>query len=120
MKLPNDSDNEKQKRKKAIEEATKEALETPLSIAKMSLKVLELQGVFVQWGNTDTMSDMGVGIWTAYAGLEGAIITVKINLYNLYDEEYKEKIIKECEKIISMGRQLRDEHLKTVYSKLDE
>lgn len=119
MKLPEETEKEKKNRKQAIEEATKDALKTPLKIAKMSLKALELQDVFVRWGNTDTMSDMGVGIWTAYAGLEGALITVKINLYNLVDEKYKNRILEECEQILLKGRALRDQHLEAVYKKLD-
>jgi methenyltetrahydrofolate cyclohydrolase len=120
MKLPKDTDEAQQKRKEAIEEATKEALETPLKTAKLSLKALELQTVFVKWGNTDTMSDIGVGIWTAYGGLEGALITVKINLYNLYDKDYKKKVMDQCDEIMKKGSQLRDQHLKEVYKKLDD
>lgn len=120
MSLPKNTDQEKHEQEKAIEEATKYALQTPLKTAKLALKVLELQTIFVKWGNTDTMSDMGVGIWSAYAGLEGALITVKINLYTLSDEEYKKKILEECEKTMIKGRKLRDQHLEAVYKKLDE
>lgn len=119
MKLPRSTKEEKKTRKEAMEEATKEALETPLKTARLSLKALELQRIFVKWGNTDTMSDIGVGIWTAYGGLEGALITVKINLYNLYDEGYKKKVLKECDEIMKKGTELRDRHLKEVYKKLD-
>lgn len=120
MRLPKNTNQEKNEQKKAIEEATKYALQTPLKTAKLALKALELQTIFVKWGNTDTMSDIGVGIWSAYAGLEGALITVKINLYNLSDEEYKNKILAECEETMVRGRKLRDQHLEEVYKKLDQ
>ena len=95
-------------------------MKTPLNTAKLALQALELQEVFIKWGNIDTMSDVGVGIWAAYGGLEGAVITVKINLFQLSDEEYKQKIIEECEDIVDQGRKLRDRHLEEVYSKLDQ
>ncbi len=120
MKLPKNTEAEKTKRREAMEEATKKALETPLNTAKLALKALELQTVFVKWGNIDTMSDIGVGIWTAYGGLEGAIITVKINVYDLTDQEYKSKVLDECDRIMKKGTELRDQHLKEVYNKLDQ
>ncbi len=119
MSLPKNTKQEKYEQKKAIEKATQLALQTPLNTAKVALEALELQSIFVKWGNPDTMSDMGVGIWSVYAALEGALITVKINLYNLSDEVYKNKVLKECEKIMIRGRKLRDQHLDEVYKKLD-
>ncbi len=120
MKLPKNTEEEKEKRNQDMEKATKDALKTPLNTAKLALQALELQEVFIKWGNIDTMSDVGVGIWAAYGGLEGAVITVKINLFQLSDEEYKQKIIEECEDIVDQGRKLRDRHLEEVYSKLDQ
>ncbi len=119
MGLSKDTEQEKKERETAVEEATKDALQTPLKIARLSLEALELQTVFVRWGNTDAMSDIGVGIWTTYGGLEGAIITVKINLYTLIDEEYKSNVMKECDEIVEKGKKLRDQHLEEVYKKLD-
>lgn len=119
MGLPKNTEQERKEREKTVEEATKDALKTPLETARISLKALELQTVFVKWGNTDAMSDIGVGIWTAYGGLEGAIITVKINLYTLSDEEYKTRVIKECDEIVEKGKKLRDQNLEVVYKKLD-
>jgi methenyltetrahydrofolate cyclohydrolase len=119
MELPKDTEQERQERETAVKEATIKALETPLNTARLSLKALELQTVFVKWGNNDAMSDIGVGIWTTYGGLEGAIITVKINLYTLIDEEYKTKVMSECDEIVEKGRKLRDQLLEEVYKKLD-
>lgn len=119
MELPKGTEQEKKERETAVEEATKEALQTPLKIARLSLEALELQTVFVRWGNTDAMSDIGVGVWTTYGGLEGAVITVKINLYTLIDEAYKTEVMRDCDAIVEKGKKLRDQHLEEVYKKLD-
>lgn len=118
FKMPKDSDEEKKARKEAIEEATKEALEVPLTVGKESLEVLKLQQVFADYGNPNAITDVGVGALLAYAGLEGALFNVLINLQGLSDEEYIKDIKKQCEELKQEGNQLKEATLTTVYEKL--
>jgi len=118
FKMPKDTEEQKAERSKAIQEATKEALEVPLDTAKRCLDVLKLQKVFAEYGNPNAITDVGVGALLGYSGLEGALFNVRINLAGLKDEGYVEKINKECEEILNEGNSIKEEVLKIVYSKL--
>ncbi len=118
FKMPKETEEEKSNRSKAIQEATKEALEVPLETAKKCLEVIRLQKAFAEFGNKNAITDVGVGALLGYAGLEGALFNVKINLSGIKDIEYVEKINNECEEIINEGNNLKEEVLKIVYSKL--
>lgn len=118
FKMPKETEEQKSARRKAIQEATKEALEVPLETAKKCLEVLRLQKVFAEHGNPNAITDVGVGALLGYAGLEGALFNVKINLSGLKDADYVSKIDEECKAIIAEGNSLKEEVLKIVYSKL--
>jgi formiminotetrahydrofolate cyclodeaminase len=119
FKMPKETDEDKKKRSQAIQDATKGALEVPLKAARECLNVLKLQKVFVLYGNKNAITDIGVGALLAYAGLEGAIFNVKINLSSIKDEEYVKSINDEVDNILKEGKELRDELLKGVYSELN-
>lgn len=118
FKMPKETDEEKAARSKAIQEATKEALEVPLDTAQRCLDVLKLQKAFAEYGNPNAITDIGVGALLGYSGLEGALFNVRINLSGIKDQEYVAKISKECEEIMNEGNSLKEEVLKIVYSKL--
>ena len=118
FKMPKSTEEEVSKRKKAIEEATKGALEVPLNCARECLKVLKLQKPFILYGNPNAVTDIGVGALLAYSGLEGALFNVKINLLSLKDEEYVNKIGTEIDSLLSEGSKLKEELIGAVYDKL--
>ncbi len=118
FKMPKETEEEKKIRKLAIEAATKEALEVPLTVGKESLEILKLQQVFADYGNPNAITDVGVGALLAYAGLEGALFNVLINLQGLSDEAYIADIKKQCEDLKEEGNRLKEKTLVTVYSKL--
>lgn len=118
FKMPKSTEEEISKRSQAIEEATKGALEVPLNCARECLKVLKLQKPFIQYGNPNAVTDIGVGALLAYSGLEGALFNVKINLMSLNDEEYVNKIESEIDSLMSEGNKLKGELLAMVYERL--
>jgi len=118
FKLPKGTEEEKKARTEAIQAGTKTALEVPLECAEKCFQVLKLQKVFAEYGNANAITDVGVGALLAYAGVEGALFNVKINLASIKDEEYKEKIEKEVGSILTESKNLKEEILKVVYSKL--
>ncbi|MGF7060596.1 cyclodeaminase/cyclohydrolase family protein [Brassicibacter mesophilus] len=118
IKLPKETDEEKAARKVAMEEALKKAMEVPLDAAKVSLEVLKLQKVFADYGNPNAITDVGVGALLACGGLEGALFNVLINLGGISDDAYVGQIRKQCEEVLKEGKELKEETLKVVYSKL--
>lgn len=118
MKMTKETEEEKTERKRAIEEATKEALEIPLEVAKECLEVLKLQKVFGEYGNPNAITDVGVGALLAYSGLEGALLNVLVNLQGISDPIYVDSINQQCEEIREEGNLIKENTLKIVYSKL--
>ncbi len=118
FKMPKETEEEKEKRSEAIQLGYKKALELPLDCARVCLEVLELQDAFARNGNVNAITDVGVGALLAYTGLEGALLNVSINLNSIKDDEYREGKRKEAEEVLNKGKELKEELMKTVYSRL--
>ncbi|NLL80958.1 MAG: cyclodeaminase/cyclohydrolase family protein [Tissierellia bacterium] len=119
LKMPKETDEEKENRSKAIQEGYKEALIVPLKCAKECLHVLELQEVFAHHGNINAITDVGVGTLLAYTGLEGALFNVYINLKSIKDEDFRKETEETAYQLLSKGKILRDELLEEVYRRLN-
>ena len=80
--------------------------------------VLKLQNIFAEHGNINAITDVGVGTLLAYAGLEGALFNVTINLKSIKDQDYKNEMEKRVETLLMDGKALRDSLLEVVYGRL--
>jgi formiminotetrahydrofolate cyclodeaminase len=118
FKMPRNTEEEKKERFEAIQQGYKKALEVPLRCANECYKILELQDIFAEHGNINAITDVGVGTLLAYSGLEGALFNVTINLKGIKDEDYKKEIKSKVDALISNGKSLKEELLKTVYHRL--
>ncbi|MBI4318293.1 MAG: cyclodeaminase/cyclohydrolase family protein [Chloroflexi bacterium] len=87
-RLPKNTDEEKNARLAAIDQALKEACGVPMQIAAACAELIELCEPAVQKGNVGAISDVGVGVLMAQAGLESATLNVKINLGSIKDAEF--------------------------------
>lgn len=118
FKLPKETEEDKKKRSQAIQEGYKKALETPLKCAEKCLEILKLQEVFAEYGNVNAITDVGVGTLLAYSGLEGALFNVTINLKSIKDQDYKKEMEDNVNNIMTNGKELKEELLKVVYTRL--
>lgn len=118
FRMPKDTEEERKIRRNKIQEGYKKALEVPLRCSEECLKVLELQEVFAIYGNKNAITDVGVGALLAYAGMEGALLNVKINLLSIKDEKYKKEIEERINVLLEEGYKLKEKTMKTVYSRL--
>lgn len=116
--LPKETDEDKAARSLAIQEGYRVALEVPLRSAEKCLRLLELQGIFAEYGNVNAITDVGVGTLLAYTGLEGSLFNVTINLGSIKDEAYKIEISTKVDSLLSKGKELKEELLKVVYKRL--
>jgi formiminotetrahydrofolate cyclodeaminase len=93
--LKKDSEEEIILRNKKIEAATIEAIKVPFRVAYLSLEALKVLDFILEYGNKQTISDLGVSVLALSSGIEGAIYNVMINLGSLKNEriisDYKEK-----------------------------
>lgn len=100
FKLPKETDEEKAKRKEAIQSGLKLAAEVPFEIAEEALSILPLAEVVVEKGNSNAVTDGLVSAMMARTAVLSALLNVKINLSSIKDETYVKEMtekVKEAE-----------------------
>jgi len=96
-KMPRGTDEEKMKRRAAIQEALKSAMSAPLKTLRLCHKlILDLKDL-VEIGNPNLISDVGVAAILLAAALDGAKLNVEINLKFIKDSDLVERTRKEIE-----------------------
>jgi formiminotetrahydrofolate cyclodeaminase len=118
MKMPRDTDEQKAVRTKAMDTALKTATEVPMRVAEACVAVMALCPSAAEKGNTNAVSDVGVGILMAEAGLRGAALNVLINLGFIKDERFVNESRKRLNTLLQGKPELRDEIYDLVVSKL--
>ncbi|MGM0411542.1 MAG: cyclodeaminase/cyclohydrolase family protein [Bacillota bacterium] len=108
-KMPKNSEEERNKRKKAIQNGLYEASLTPLDTMKLALKLLELARKVIEKGNPHAISDIGVASLMGISAIKGAYLNVLINTQSLKDEEKALELEKEAKNIIEKGEKLNSE-----------
>jgi glutamate formiminotransferase/formiminotetrahydrofolate cyclodeaminase len=99
FKMPKETEDQKNKRSKAIQEGYKTAANVPLQTARICEKILDIANIVAEKGNQNSITDSAVSALMAQAGVASAILNVKINLGSIKDEEYVKQISSEIEKL---------------------
>jgi glutamate formiminotransferase/formiminotetrahydrofolate cyclodeaminase len=86
IRLPRDSQEEREARTRAIDAATVAAIEVPLSVLEACAEIVELCREIAREGLQASRSDAGVGAQMARAAAAGAYQNVCINLPGLTDK----------------------------------
>jgi formiminotetrahydrofolate cyclodeaminase len=107
FKMPKTIEEEKKARTEAIQANYKEAVQSPLAIARECRQVLHAAHNIIGKSNANALSDLGVASQQAIAGMEGAIMNVEINLPAIKDEVFKSKIFAEISALLEDGRKLK-------------
>ena len=89
-RIPKNTDEEKQARNQAIQNAAKEAAEVPLKIAESCLEVMKLAERIAIIGNPGAITDAAVSSIMARAALRSAVYNVVVNLKLIKDEAYNQ------------------------------
>ncbi len=116
--LPKNTDSEKAARTKAINEATRYAIEVPFKVMKLCYESMQVMKAMAEIGNPNSVSDAGVGALAARSGVMGAFLNVKINTSGYSDKVFVEKILKEGKDIEDKTLALEAEILKIVEGKI--
>lgn len=118
MKLPKDTEEQKQVRSERLQEASLYALQVPVKTAESCFNLLKNQNSIAKYGNKNAVSDVGVGALLALSGLEGAIMNVNINLPGIADEAVRTEAYERCRFLSVEGRKLHDETIDIVNSRI--
>jgi glutamate formiminotransferase/formiminotetrahydrofolate cyclodeaminase len=85
-KLPKQTSEQQDIRRKAIQQATLLATQVPMGVANKSLRVLEQVEQIIPIGNETALSDAATGASLAKAAIKGAGYNIRINARELPDE----------------------------------
>jgi glutamate formiminotransferase/formiminotetrahydrofolate cyclodeaminase len=116
--LPKKSDEEKNSRDSAIQEATKNATLVPLKVMETAFGAFGLINEMVEKGNPNSISDAGVGALGLRACIKGAFLNVKINASGLKDKEFVKSVIEKGTEIESKAETAEQEILKFISDKM--
>lgn len=116
--LPKSTDEEKAARLEAIQNATKYAIDIPYKTMETCYNSMEVMLEMAKTGLEASISDAGVGALAARAGVQGAMLNVKINTADLKDKAYVENILAKAKEIENKAIELETEILKLVNEKI--
>ncbi len=95
FRLPKGTQEEKEARKQAINEATRYAIEVPMKVVETSLSAFPLLKAMVEEGNPNSITDAAVGALCARASIRGAAMNARINLQDFKgDDAFAEEVLK--------------------------
>ena len=119
-KLPKSTVEEIKYRNTSINKAIKYATTIPHETLKHCYEVMKISYSAAKYGNSNSISDAGVAIEIAYAGIRGALLNIYINLNQIDDENFKDRINKSSKKILDESKHLLNKTRKIIKNKIDE
>ncbi len=119
-RLPRKSDEQKAARERAMVEATRKAIDVPLSVVSAAAELGSLALEAATLGLAATASDAGVAGWCARSAAEGAALNVLINLDGLPDADERARIREAMESQLETARRTSREAIETASRRLSE
>ncbi|MCF6239466.1 MAG: cyclodeaminase/cyclohydrolase family protein, partial [Candidatus Marinimicrobia bacterium] len=118
MRLPKKSDEQKASRDQAIQKATIYSAQIPLRVMQESLAIMKLAARMAEIGNQNSLSDAGVAVLQAQAGLEGAAMNVLINIPGIDDQKIVADMKQQVAELRSEAQELSSQILSIINTKL--
>ena len=118
FKLPKSNEEEKLNRLKAIQLATKKAIEIPLEVMETSFKSFEVIRKMAEIGNPNAITDVGVAALCARTAVFGAYLNLKINCKSLDDKSFVKKVVKKGGELVKKANEFESEILDIVNQEL--
>jgi formiminotetrahydrofolate cyclodeaminase len=118
MKMPRATDEEKAARTVAMQQALQAAAGVPMRVAEACVKVMDLCQPTAEKGNVNAVSDVGVAVLMAEAGLRSAALNVLINLGAIKDEAFVADNRAKLDALLEGKPAMRDEIYDLVVEKL--
>ncbi len=88
FKLPEESDEDKKRKEKEVQDALKNAAQVPLEVCRKVLLVYPYAKTLAQKGMKSAISDVGVALHALHSAFIGARLNVLINLKSIRDDEF--------------------------------
>jgi glutamate formiminotransferase/formiminotetrahydrofolate cyclodeaminase len=116
--LPKGTDEEKNIRTKAIQDATKFAIEIPFKVMQTTYDSMQVIKAMAEVGNPNSVSDAGVGALCARSAVMGAFMNVRINAAGYDDKAFVTDIVAKGKDLENKTIALETEILKVVNEKI--
>lgn len=116
--MPKKTEDEKEARSTALQEATLYATQVPLRTMKKAYEVFDIVENMAANGNPASVTDAGVGAIAARAAVRGAALNVRINAAGLKDRDAADSFIAEASEIERLAEERENSILKIVKSKI--
>ncbi|MBC7223717.1 MAG: cyclodeaminase/cyclohydrolase family protein [Anaerolineae bacterium] len=117
-KMPRETEEQKQARSEAIQQALKEATLVPLQVAEACVEVLDLCAPAAEKGNVNAVSDAGVAALAAETGLRSAALNVLINLGLIQDDAFVQEHRAKLDALLAGKPELKERVYQMVVEKL--
>lgn len=117
--LPKESDEQKAVRAERIQAALKTATDVPLACCRVCREVIDLARTVADKGNLNVVSDAGVAVLSAYAGLRSAALNVYVNAKGLDDRAFAQERLAELETLLAEAGSLTEAFYETVKGKVN-
>ena len=118
MKLPRDTEQQKAARTEQLQAALKHATAVPMRIAAACVHVIDLCKPVAEMGNVNAVSDAGVAVLAAEAGLRAAALNVMINLAWLDDATFVAEQDQQLRRLLEDKPRIKEDVYELVASKL--
>ena len=118
--LPRDTEDAKNERKAAIQQATLYAAQVPLKTMKTAIRVFDILEAMILEGNPNSVTDAGVGAPAILAAVKGGYLNVLINVSGLSDKEKAASLKEEAQKILDFAIERENDLWGKVILKLHE
>lgn len=116
--LPKSTEQDKQTRKKAIQQATKNAIEVPFAVMKLATESMTVIKAMAEIGNPNSISDAGVGAFCACAAVKGAFLNVRINATAYDDKDFVKNILEKGNELQSHAVKMEIEIMEIINTKI--
>ncbi len=112
--MPRDTEAQKAEKKRAMEEATKYAMDVPFRVMQSTYDSMEVIKAMADNGNPSSASDAGVGALCARTAVSGAYLNIKTNAAGLEDQKFVDEMLAKGKEIETKAISLEQEILAIV------
>lgn len=116
--MPKSTEQEKEARKEAIEDATLYATKVPLMTMQTAYEAFDLCEAMAKEGNPNSISDAGVGALALRAAVMGGYMNVKINSADLKKRERADQLVREAQEIFEKSLKREQEITSLVFDSM--
>ncbi|MBE9916436.1 hypothetical protein G8C92_20675 [Paenibacillus donghaensis] len=116
--LPKGTEEEKQARAAALQQAAVQAASVPLSLMKRSLEIMTALAEITAQANKNVISDLGIALIMLDAAVQSAWITVEINLGSIKDASLRSSFEETGAELASRSNELKLQVLEQIKNNL--